>query len=314
MKTIILIFILTSIHLSLYSQSGIASIGIDTDGLVKVKDTTFIHRMEFINGKTFEELQSDSSKYMVKNVQIYNYSILHFAVIPLFKKTHKYEFYRINDLKYRIVKFIDNKIIAAGVITNSPKPVLIDTLIQIDILRDLKNVYTITKYYKPVKTGSWNEIDKAGNETSGFYKNDKKHGQWYYSGKICPSFKYEKGEIVSLFCPNTEIIDEYKEYLYDKEFIYCNIQHKDWLLEFYLPKETNQYQPCVKSLKLALKKNFEFYCSGFEEETNSIKNGKGQWNINKEGQFVLKYSSGEIIKYEIDGFGPSFLNLKILKE
>lgn len=310
MKRILLTITLLLLHLYLLGQSGIAPMHQNADGFAPAKDTTYVHRIEFLDGKTLEELEHDTVNYKVSHVKKYGYSILHFQLAPLMRAGEHYEYYRITDKKFRVTKFVDSVVVEEGIIATAPKPSHIDTLVQIDLLNDLKNVYTIFYYYQPIKTEAWMELDEDGQVISGFYKNNLRHGEWYL-GIFCPSIRYENGKIISLFCPTAAITNKYKAFLFDKKYIYCAVQYKEGVLGFAVPVKTNPHPFCSQTLQLILKKNFEFACNGFQEENGSIQSGQGKWSISPQGELVLQYNSGQTLSYEIDAFGPSFLHLKI---
>lgn len=294
----------------LSGQSGLAPVLIGADGIEQPRDTTHIYRVELLNGKNFEEISADSIYYTIEDVKIYKNSILHLKVIEKSKPNEVYEFYRIDDLRYLKVKFTENKLIESGMIINDAKTLMTDTIVLLDIF-DSKKIYYITHYYKTIKSEYWIEQDKSGKKITGHYKDGKKHGEWYWWGSLCPSLRYNQGEVVSLFCPNQDIIIENISLLWDKEFVRCYIQpQRPDLLEFYIKEESTAHS-CEPNQKLVLNKDGHFSCKGFAIGESFLKSGKGEWTI-KDNQILFSYAAKEVLNFEIEGFGPTFLNLKIV--
>jgi hypothetical protein len=294
--------------LFLFGQSGLAPIHTGADGIEQPRDTTHIYRLELLNGKTFEEISADSTNYTVRDAQIYKNSILHLKVIDNSNPNDVYEFYRIDDLKYVKSKYADKKLIESGVIKNDTNTLKTDTIILIDIFES-KNLYYITHYYKAIKSEFWTEQDKSGKKITGHYKDGKKQGVWYWWGGLCPSLRYNQGKVVSLFCPNNELIIENINLLWDKEYVRCPIQlHRSDLFEFSTKEEP--MRPLCGSNQLVLSKNGHFSCEGFNIGEFFLKRGEGEWSI-KDNQILFSYPTKETFNFEIEGFGPTFLNLKI---
>jgi hypothetical protein len=306
-RSLLILFLLYSLHLSGQPASAPLRIGIE-----QPKDTTHIYKIALLDGKNFENLYADSLSYNIKDVKIYQHSILHFKVNDKSKPNEVYEFYRIDELKYASVKYNDGKLVESGVVIRGVESRQPDTIVLLDAV-DNRNSYQFIHYYTGIRAELWIETDRNGQKITGNYEHGKKQGEWYFWGELCPVLKYDQGEVVAVYCPDHAMIMAYIHLLLDRVFVqfHTELFTPDWFT-LYTKEGIIPYSHQANK-KLVLNKDGYFSCKGFEQDTLTLRSGEGNWSI-KDNQLIFSYTTrDDIIKFQIEGLGNTFLKLKIIK-